>query len=92
MKPEEGCGSSPFLGGEEMGLFGRREKKERKADYDRENEVPVIRSSICTGEKVAGFRSSSDGHFRDVMLIRSAEDLDEFRSVYGISGTIPEEY
>lgn len=31
-------------------------KKVQKETYDRENQKTVIRSSICTSEKVAGFR------------------------------------
>ena len=75
-----------------MALFSRKKKRINHASYDRTAEVPVIRSSICTGEKVAGFRSLSSGQFRDVMLLRSAEDLENFREMYGIEGTIPEEY
>ena len=39
-------------------LFGRKRKK---CAYDRENLRPVIRSSICTGEQVAGFRNIHTG-------------------------------
>ena len=38
------------------------------------------------------FQALSSGQFRDVMLLRSAEDLENFREMYGIEGTIPEEY
>ena len=40
-----------------MKLFGR--KKARKADlqFAPETQYVVIRSSICTGEKVAGFKT-----------------------------------
>ena len=36
-------------------MFGRR-KKQAAAPYDRGDKIPVIRSSICTGEQVAGFK------------------------------------
>ena len=36
--------------------------------YDPEKQYPVIRSSICTGEKTAGFKNKTDGHFTEVML------------------------
>ena len=56
--------------------------------YDRENLTPVIRSGICTGEKVAGFRERSTGRFREVMLVRDESDLEAFRARYGITGPI----
>ena len=56
--------------------------------YDKTALIPVIRSSICTGEKVAGFQEISGGRFREVMLIRSEADLQEFRKRYGIEGAI----
>ena len=67
-----------------MKLFGR--KKARKADlqFDPETQYAVIRSSICTGEKVAGFKNKTDGHFTEVMLIRSPADEKEFKEIYGI--------
>lgn len=45
------------------------------SDFDQpafspETHDAVIRSSICTGEKVAGFKSKKDGHFSEVMLIQ----------------------
>lgn len=52
--------------------------------FDPELWYPAIRSSICTGEKVAGFRNKKDGHFTEVMLIRSQKDLDEFKSTYKV--------
>ena len=67
-----------------MKLFGR--KKARKADlqFDPETQYAVIRSSICTGEKVAGFKNKTDGHFTEVMLIRSPADEKEFKENYGV--------
>ena len=60
--------------------------------YDRTALEPVIRSSICTGEKVAGFRERETGRFREVALIRTPADLDAFRRKYGVEGTIPTIY
>ena len=40
-------------------MFGK--KKKLKAEFDRENQKPVLRCSICTGEKVAGFKKYSHG-------------------------------
>ena len=52
--------------------------------YDPETQYAVIRSSICTGEKVAGFRDKSGGHFTEIMLIRSPEDVRRFCEQYGV--------
>lgn len=60
-------------------------RKIKKMGYDRENQKPVIRSSICTGEKVAGFRDKNTGKFTEIMLIRDNKDMDEFLTTYDIS-------
>ena len=60
-------------------------KKIKKIEYDKENQKPVIRSSICTGETVAGFRDLSTGKFTEIMLIRDNKDMDEFLTKYDIS-------
>ena len=60
-----------------------RRKREKKT-FDRTAKKPVIRSSICTGEKVAGFRDLRTGRFTEIMLIRTPGDLEEFRRLYGI--------
>lgn len=59
-------------------------KKQERRSCDRETQRPVIRSSICTGEKVAGFQDLQTGKFTDVMLLRVPGDLEEFRRLYGI--------
>ena len=67
-------------------------KKQQKAPqeaYDKALSEPVIRSSICTGEKVAGFREKETGRFREVALIRTPADLEAFKRKYGIDGEIP---
>ena len=63
-------------------MFRRKQVKE---SYDRENQRPVIRSSICTGEKVAGFKDIHTGKFMEVMVIRDNKDMDEFTTKYDIS-------
>lgn len=60
-------------------------KRVQKETYDRENQKPVIRSSICTGEKVAGFRDLHTGKFTEIMLIRNNRDMDLFLEKYDIS-------
>ena len=70
-------------------MFGKH-KRQAKA-YDRENKVPVLRCSICTGEQVAGFKDIRTGVFEDVALIRSDADLKAFMQDYGIE-KITKEY
>lgn len=62
-----------------------------KIPYDPDSQYAVIRSSICTGEKVAGFKSYKDAHFTEVMLIRNAEDEKRFKEIYGLD-EIKKEY
>ena len=57
-----------------MKLFGRKKSREAAVQFNSETQYAVIRSSICTGEKVAGFKNKTNGHFSEVMLIRSAAD------------------
>lgn len=45
---------------------------------------PVLKSSICTGEQVAGFKDLKTGKFQEVCLIKSRADLQEFMEQYGI--------
>ena len=67
-------------------------KKKPREDYDRETLRPVIRVSICTGEQVAGFQNLTGGGFREVQLIRSRQDLQDFMDRYGISEVPPRIY
>ena len=68
-------------------------KKQEVRTYDPAVQRPVIRASICTGEKVAGFRDLRTGRFTEIMLIRTPGDLEEFRRLYGIGeGEITTQY
>ena len=67
-----------------MKLFGRKKASKQAVQFDPETQYAVIRSSICTGEKVAGFKNKTDGHFTEVMLIRSPADEKEFKETYGV--------
>lgn len=60
-------------------------KKVEKQTYDKENQKPIIRSSICTGEKVAGFKDIHTGKFTEVMLIKNDNDMKVFLAKYDIS-------
>ena len=64
-------------------MFGRR-KRHTIPPYNKDRKVPVIRSSICTGERVAGFKDPVSGRFDELMLIRSGNDLTEFLSLYQV--------
>ena len=65
-------------------LFKKKNGAVQVPAYDRATEKPIIRASICTGEKTAGFRDMKTGRFREVMLIRSQKDLDSFMKTYGL--------
>ena len=64
-------------------LFGKKKQKAQEI-FDKTGKYPVVRASICTGEKVAGFKSFSDGKFEELMLIRSDRDLKEFMTKYDV--------
>ncbi len=63
-------------------MFGK--KKNSVPSYDKEHEVPALKSSICTGEQTAGFLNLETQKFRDVMLIKSPADLEVFKRTYGV--------
>lgn len=64
-------------------MFGRK-KQQTAIPYDKTGKVPVIRSSICTGEQVAGFKDLVSGKFQELMLIRNDRDLQEFLEQYQV--------
>lgn len=67
-----------------MKLFSNKKKQEPSIQFDPETQYAVIRSSICTGEKVAGFKNKIDGHFTELMLIHSPADEKLFKETYGV--------
>lgn len=64
-------------------MIGKRLTK-KTILYDKEGKIPVIRASICTGEKVAGFKDEHTGKFDDLMLIKKDADLKEFLRLYQV--------
>ena len=74
-----------------MELF-KFKKKLQKKTYDKVNQKPVIKCSICNGEQVAGFQNVHTGVFEEVMLIRGDADLALFREQYNIEGMIGKIY
>ena len=71
-------------------MFGKK-KTTPSQQYDPAHYHAIIRCSICTGEQVAGFKENATGKFHEVMLIRNATDLDEFKKRYGATD-ITKEY
>lgn len=65
-------------------MFGRK-KRQTVIPYDKTGKNPVIRSSICTGEQVAGFKDPVSGKFQELMLIRNGRDIQEFLEQYQVS-------
>ena len=68
-------------------MFGHR-KKTARTGFDKTGKRPVIRSSICTGEQVAGFQDEKTGKFLEVMLIRGPADLKTFMAEYDLKEEI----
>ena len=68
-----------------------RERLREEFPFDPEKQAAVIRSSICTGEKVAGFKDLEGGRFTEVMLIRSRQDEERFREIFSLE-TVKTEY
>jgi hypothetical protein len=65
-------------------FFNRKKDTAGGIKFDPGTQYAVIRSSICTGEKVAGFKDKKGGHFTEVMVIRSADDERRFKEIYGL--------
>ena len=64
-------------------MFGRK-KRSAGIPYDKTGKIPVLRSSICTGEQTAGFRDAISGKFEELMLIRNDRDFREFLRRYQV--------
>ena len=61
-------------------MFGRKAKS-KAAYFEKENQIPVIKCSICNGEQIAGFKDIHTGKVEEVMLIRGEADLAAFREM-----------
>ncbi len=70
-------------------MFGK--KKIIKKEYDRENQRPILKCSICNGEQVAGFKNIHTGKFEEIALIRNRKELEDFMDMYGID-SVEKEY
>ena len=67
-----------------MKLFGRKTPEPELPPFSAEDFEPVIRASICTGEKVACMREKASGKLHEVMLIRTEDDRAELCRRYGL--------
>ena len=67
-----------------MLMFNKKSKKETKT-YNPETEYPMIRASICTGEKTAGIKDKATGHVRDTRLIKDDRELEAFMREFSIT-------
>ena len=67
-------------------------RKKHIQSYDTMNKKPVLKTSICTGEQVAGFQDIHTGKIEEIMLIKQVADIDTFKQIYGINGEIPKVY
>ncbi len=67
-----------------MRLFHRHREEPPKPQFDPALYEPVIRASICTGEKVACMRERETGKLHELALIRSGEDLERFCADHGV--------
>lgn len=64
-------------------MFGKKKKPQiALMPYDPQKQIPTIRSSICTGEQVAGFQDIGTGKFEEAMFLRGEKDLEEFCTRY----------
>ena len=91
MKERERKGFLAFLRLGKGGAAGAEARLKEEIPFDPEKQTAVIRSSICTGEKVAGFKDLEGGRFTEVMLIRSKQDEARFKALYGLE-TVKTEY
>ncbi len=65
-------------------MWKRKKNGNLNISYDKTDKKPVIRASICTGEKVAGFRDEKTGRIEELMLITGEKDLQNFMASYGV--------
>ena len=64
-------------------MFGK--KVAHTVSYDRERYQPAVKTSICTGERVAGLIDRTTRKFQDIALIRSDRELADFCRQYGVT-------
>ena len=70
----------------------QNKKKFILGSYDKDLYEPVIHASICTGEKVVGFKNKKTKEFIEMKLIVTQKDLEDFMNEYDIDFKIKTEY
>lgn len=63
-------------------IFQRKQPK--RPQFPPERYEPVVRRSICTGERTACVRERETGKVYELMLLRTPEDLAAFAREYGL--------
>ncbi|WP_244833030.1 aspartate dehydrogenase [Clostridium sp. BJN0001] len=61
-----------------------KKKKKMTVLFDSKEYKPVLKCSVCTGEKTAGFMEIKTGKFIDICLIKNDKDLQKFKSDYKV--------
>ena len=75
-----------------IAMFGKKKQPSgRTVSYDPAEKTPVIHCSICNGEQVGGLKDIKTGRIEEIMVIRSAQDLEVFKRIVG-KDEIPKEY
>lgn len=67
-----------------MSFFHKKTSASRTTAYPPGEFKPVLRVSICTGEKTACMQNRKTGKLTELMLIRNETDLADFLRTYGI--------
>ena len=67
-----------------MKLFGKKKEAPAPIPFPLDRFEPVLRSSICTGEKTACMRNRETGKMHEIMLVRSPDDLARFGEMAGV--------
>ncbi len=65
-----------------MKLFHSRENP--LSQFPAERYEPVVRQSICTGERTACMRERQTGRLHEIMLIRTEQELRQFAKDCGV--------
>ena len=73
--------------GKGIGMGWSKRKTVVVKPYEKENQKPVIKASICNGEQVAGFKDIHTGKIEEIMLIKCPEDMERFKEIYGMRGS-----
>lgn len=59
--------------------------------FNPQKQYAVIRTSICTGEMIAGFKNYEDSQFIEVMVLHSQQEIERFKKIYALE-EIKKEY